>query len=253
MPKYILEACVDSVEGALVAQAGGADRIELCAGLLEGGTTPSAATIELARRHLSIGINVLIRSRSGDFCYSDLEIDVMRRDIEIAKSLGADGVVIGVLRPDATVDHERTAALIQTANPLSVTFHRAFDMTADPYAALETLVELGVERILTSGQEATPLHGAELIAQLVQQAAGRIIIMPGGGVSEETVARLVQLTGVTEVHMSGRTPIASPMLVRNPRVFMGGAPPPSEYERLTTNLERIRACRAQLTAQASAA
>lgn len=246
MTRIVLEVCVDSIEGALAGQAGGADRVELCAALGEGGLTPSAATLELARRHLTIGLHVLIRPRGGDFCYSDLEMAVMKRDIEIAKSLGADGIVLGALQPDATVDLDKTAALTACARPLPVTFHRAFDMTADPFAALGTLVELGVERLLTSGQEVTALAGAALIAALVQHAAGRITVMPGGGIGEQTIAHFVQNTGVREVHLSGRVLVESMMTVRNPRVSMGGNPNQSEYQRVVTSAERVRACREQL-------
>lgn len=246
MSNLVLEACVDSLEGATVAQAGGADRVELCAGLLEGGITPSAATIELARRHLAIRLHVLVRPRGGDFCYSDLDIAVMGRDIEIAKSLGADGIVLGALQPDATIDLDRTHALIARARPLAVTFHRAFDMTADPFASLDTLIELGVERVLTSGQAASAQEGTDLLADLVRHAAGRIVIMAGGGVSAATVTRIVQQAGVREVHLSGRVPVESPMTVRNTRVRLGGGQPPSEYQRMTTSAERIRACRAAL-------
>jgi copper homeostasis protein len=245
-PNLILEACVDSLAGACAAQAGGANRVELCAALAEGGITPSAATIELARRHLTIALHVLVRPRGGDFCYSDLEMAVMVRDIELAKELGADGIVLGALLPDATVDRNKTAALMASARPLAVTFHRAFDMTADPFAALDALSELGVERVLTSGQAASALEGADLLALLVRHAAGRIAVMAGGGVSATTVSRLVQITGVREVHLSGRVPVESPMTVRNSRVTLGGSRPPSELEHMTTSAERIRACRAAL-------
>lgn len=248
MPKIVLEACVDSVEGALAAQAGGADRVELCAALVEGGLTPSAAAIELARRHLTIGLHVLIRPRGGDFCYSDLEMDVMCRDVEVAKSLGADGIVLGALQPDAAVDIDKTAVLIARARPLPVTFHRAFDMAADAFAALDALIALSVERLLTSGQAATADAGADLIARLVQHAADRITIMAGGGIGEQTIARIVQNTGVREVHLSGRAPVESRMAVRNPHISLGGDPRRPEYQRMTTSAARIRACRAQLDA-----
>ena len=139
-----LEICVDSVEGALAAEAGGAQRVELCDNLLEGGTTPSAGMIALTRQQIHIGLQVIIRPRGGDFCYSDLEFAVMQYDVNQAKQLGADGVVIGLLNPDGTVDKARTAALIDLARPLNVTFHRAFDMAVDPHQALEELIDLGV-------------------------------------------------------------------------------------------------------------
>ena len=191
MSSHVLfEACVDSVEAALAAQAGGADRVELCADLLEGGCTPSAGTIQLARRLLQIAMNVIIRPRGGDFCYSDVEFETMKLDIALCKQLRVDGVVIGLLTPDGSVDVERMRVLIELARPLSVTCHRAFDVSRDPLEALETLIGLGVDRILTSGQEPSPLEGLELIAELVERAGDRVIIMPGG-VSERTVGRIV--------------------------------------------------------------
>ena len=178
----ICEVCVESVEAAVAAEQGGAHRVELCADLLEGGITPSAGTIALARARLGIRLHVLIRPRGGDFCYSDTELDIMRHDIATARALGADGVVLGVLLPDGTVDAARTAELMAAARPLSVTFHRAFDVTRDPYEALEALIALGVDRVLTSGQESSALEGLDTLAALVQQAGDRIAVMPGGGI-----------------------------------------------------------------------
>jgi copper homeostasis protein len=173
LPTHVLfEACVDSVEVALAAQAGGADCVELCADLLEGGCIPSAGTIQLAHRLLQIALNVIIRPRGGDFYYSDVEFETMKLEIELCKRIGVDGVVIGLLNPDGTVDVERMRTLIELARPLSVTCHRAFDVSRDPFEALETLIGLGVDRILTSGQEPSPLEGLELIAELVRRASG---------------------------------------------------------------------------------
>lgn len=239
-----IEVCVDSVESALGAQAGGADRVELCDNLLEGGTTPSAGAIAIARANLAIKLQVIIRPRGGDFCYSDIEFDIMRHDIAVAKELGADGVVIGILTPDGDVDKARTAELIALARPMSVTFHRAFDMTRDPYAALEDLVALGVDRILTSGQEPSVIEGLDLIAELVGRAGDRVIIMPGGG-TERNVAKVVARSGVREVHVIGPMTVDSPMLYRNPRVFMGGELRPPEYARAITDPARIRELRRQ--------
>jgi copper homeostasis protein len=239
--RIILEACVDSVEAAIAAQAGGADRVELCADLLEGGCTPSAGTIQLARQRLDIRLHVIIRPRGGDFCYSDAEFEVMKLDIELAKKLGADGVVIGILNEDGSVDAGRTSALMELARPLSVTFHRAFDMTRDPYEALETLVGLGVDRILTSGQEASVLEGLDLIADLVQRAGDRVIIMPGGGITERNVRKIVAQSGVKEVHVAALTSVEGRMRYRNPRAFMGGEWRPPEFALSVTDPERIRA------------
>lgn len=236
-----VEICVDSVEGALAAQAGGAQRVELCDNLAEGGTTPSAGMIALTRQHLSIDLNVIIRPRGGDFCYSDLEFAVMKHDVLLAKQLGANGIVIGLLNPDGTIDKTRTADLITLARPLSVTFHRAFDMTADPQQALEDLIELTVDRLLTSGQESSALEGLDCITVLVQQAAARISVMPGGGVHERNIAKIVQHSGAKEVHLSARTPVASVMTYQNARVYMGGAYRPPEFTRQTTNPTRVAA------------
>ncbi|MCC7306747.1 MAG: copper homeostasis protein CutC, partial [Acidobacteria bacterium] len=164
----LLEVCVDSVESAFAAEKGGADRVELCDNLVEGGTTPSAGSIEAARERLSIKLHVIVRPRGGDFLYSDIELDVMKRDILTAKDLGADGVVIGVLNADGTIDREHTRELVEIARPMSVTFHRAFDMTREPFEAMETLIDLGIDRILTSGQEPGAEKGVELIRELVE-------------------------------------------------------------------------------------
>jgi copper homeostasis protein len=238
-PKLFLEICVDSVESAIRAQEGGAQRVELCDNLMEGGTTPSAGAIELARKHLTIALNVIIRPRGGDFYYSAIEYEIMRRDIEVAKQLGADGIVIGLLNPNGTIDKKRTKALIDLARPMSVTFHRAFDMTRDPFAALETLIELGADRVLTTGQEATVVEGMELIAELVQRAHQRIIVMPGGA-QEHNIARVVKTTGAQEFHMTAFSTVDSTMQYRNPRPFMGGELRPPEYARAVTDARRVR-------------
>lgn len=242
MPYPILfEACVDSVESALAAQEGGADRVELCADLLEGGVTPSAGIIYQTRQRLHIPIHVIVRPRGGDFCYSDMEFATMKLDIEIVKQLGADGVVFGILNPDGTVDRERTAVLVALARPMRVTFHRAFDMARDPFEALETLIELGVERILTSGQAASALKGAVMIRELVQRAGERIIIMAGAGVNEKTVGKVLRRTGVKELHGSLRSSRESPMQFRNPNCTMNGSTIPPDYVLSATDVERVRA------------
>ncbi len=237
-----IEVCVDSVESAIGAQAGGADRVELCDNLLEGGTTPSAGAIALARKHLTIGLQVIIRPRGGDFCYSDIEFAIMQHDIVVAKQAGADGVVIGILTPEGDVDIPRTRALIELARPLNVTFHRAFDMTRDPFKALEELIALGVDRILTSGQEESVIEGLDLISELVRRAGDRVIIMPGGG-TERNLKKVVAQAGIKEAHVVGLRPVESQMNYRNERVFMGGTLRPPEYTRFTTDPAKIRAMR----------
>ena len=241
MPSVVVEVVVDSVAGAIAAQEGGAQRVELCTGLFEGGVTPSAATIELTRRHVAIGLQVMIRPRGGDFLYSDLEMEVMLRDIAVAKELGADGVVFGVLHADGTVDTTRTHHLIEAARPLNVTFHRAFDMVADPQFSLEELIKLGVDRVLTSGQESSALEGADTIRELVKQAHGRIIVMPGGGIHERSAGRIVRETGAHEIHISARHTQDSHMLYRSQHAALGGVLRTSDYAVQATSAARIRA------------
>jgi copper homeostasis protein len=237
----LFEACVDSPEAAIAAQTGGADRVELCASLLEGCLTPSAGSIQLAKQHLEIGLQVMIRPRGGDFCYTDIEFQIMKLDIEVAKKMGADGVVLGILKPDGSVDKERTNVLVELARPLSTTFHRAFDMSRDPYEALEDLTDLGVDRILTSGQEYTALEGLDLITDLVQKAGDRIIIMPGAGIHEGNIAKIVKQSGVLEVHAAGLTTVESRMKFRNDRCFMSGELRPPQFAHAVTDPLRIQA------------
>jgi copper homeostasis protein len=236
----LIEICVDSVDGAIAAERGGADRVELCDNLLEGGTTPSAGCIKLARAHLRIGLQVIIRPRGGDFLYTATEFAVMAEDIRAAKTFGADGVVLGCLTASGDIDVSSTGALIELARPLNITFHRAFDMCRDPRRALDELVGLGVNRVLTSGQEATCLEGQELLAALQRQAAGRIIIMPGGGLTSRNIRRVVDATGVTEVHLSARAAVESGMQFRNQRCFMGGALRPPEFNWKITDETSVR-------------
>lgn len=236
----ILEACVDSVESALAAQAGGAHRVELCEDLLEGGTTPSAGMIEVCRERLQIPVHVLIRPRGGDFVYSDVELEVMQRDIALVRRLGAQGVVIGALRPDGTVDVERTRAMLGVARPLSVTFHRAFDFTPDADAALDTLIALGVDRVLTSGQAPSARKGTRVLARLVARAGGRIGILAGGSVSEEDIAEIAQRSGVREVHVRATALLESPTSYRPQHLSLQKQPLPNEFDRAVTDPERIR-------------
>ena len=238
-PSIRVEVCANSLASALAAQEGGAARVELCVALAEGGITPSAAAIELAREKLLIGLHVLIRPRGGDFCYDDPEIELMLRDIAFCKRAGVDGIVAGVLSPDGPVDVPRTRELIAAARPMSVTFHRAFDMTADAFRALDDVLALGVERLLTSGQRGSAMEGKELIAELVHRAGDRLIIMPGAGINETNVRELIKATGVREVHLSGQKRVPSRMEFRNPHVFMG-VPGLPEYEIGVTDAERIR-------------
>ncbi|MEI6390823.1 MAG: copper homeostasis protein CutC [Verrucomicrobiota bacterium] len=235
-----IEICVDSAAGAFAAERGGADRVELCGNLIEGGTTPSAGCIKATRRGLKIGLQVIIRPRGGDFLYNDTEMEVMQEDILMARKLGADGVVIGCLMANGDIDRQQTGELMELARPMNVTFHRAFDMCRDARQELETLVDLGVDRLLTSGQESTCLEGIDLIATLQQQAAGRIIVMPGGGITPQNIQRIVAGTGVSEAHLSARSSVESGMGYRNPRVYMGGTLRPAEFTWKTTDERVVR-------------
>ena len=237
----ICEICVDSVAGVRAAKIAGADRVELCAALLEGGITPSRGMIRQARGIGGIGLNVMIRPRGGDFLFDGDEMSTMLSDVEIAKAEGADGVVIGLLTPEAEVDLARTRELISLAQPLSVTFHRAFDMTSDPFKALETLVGLGIDRVLTSGQEATVLEGLPLLAELIDRAGDRIVVMPGGGITSRNVERIVSAIKPREIHFASHDPAPSGMQFRRQHVFMGGELRPPEFDRLVTSLSSIRA------------
>ncbi len=236
-----VEICVSGVPSAVAAHEGGADRVELCDNLREGGTTSSAGTIALACR-LSLPIHVIIRPRGGDFCYLGVEFEAMRHDIGAARSLGASGVVLGLLHPDGTVDRGLTAALVEIARPMSTTFHKAFDMTRDRREALATLIDLGVDRVLTSGGRRTAWEGREQIADLVRLAGDRIVIMAGGGISAENVHRLIAATRVREVHVGSHasTTHESRMTYRNPEARIGHVGASSEDTILLTDADKVR-------------
>jgi copper homeostasis protein len=245
--KVVIEIAVDSVASAVAAERGGAARVELCANLLEGGVTPSAGMMAAVHAAISIGLQVMIRPRGGDFSYEPAEIDVMARDIAMAKSLGADGVVLGLLTTNGRVDVEPTRRLIDLARPLEVTFHRAFDMSADLLESLEDVCATGADCLLTSGGEANCLEGMETIAALVQAARGRIAIMAGGGIRSENAARIVAATGVREIHSGLSTTIESSVAYRNPRVSMGKAQG-REYQRQQVTEESVRQLRESIAA-----
>ena len=238
---YTFEVAVDSLESALIAQEYGAHRIELCADLGIGGITPSHGMIALAKEHLNIPINVIIRPRRGDFLYTEHEVDMMQRDIEYVKSLGLNGVVVGILLPDGQIDIDRTRIVVEFARPLEVTFHRAFDMSADPYRALDDLIDLRVDRLLTSGQQSTAEQGLPLIAELVEQADGRICIMPGSGINPTNIKKIVDESRATEFHFSAKKPYASSMQYHNPNLSMGGNEKGAEYQLHYAHADTIRA------------
>lgn len=235
-----IEICANSVESALKAQEGGAYRVELCAGIPEGGTTPSYGDILMARQGLlTTRLHVIIRPRGGDFLYSKLEKDIMLHDIKMAKQLGVDGVVLGCLTPEGEVDMESLRPMMEAAEGMDVTFHRAFDMCREPMKALEDIISLGCTRILTSGQESSAEQGIPLIRELVLKAKGRIIIMPGCGVRPENIAKIALKTGANEFHFSGRKIFPSLMQYRNPNVSMGGTVHIDEYSREVTSPEIV--------------
>ena len=219
----MLEICCANIASALNAQAAGADRIELCDNLWEGGTTPSFGMLKVLRQELKIQIFVLIRPRGGDFLYSDAEFKVMLQDIYLAKELGADGIVSGILKADGTVDCDRTTALIEAASPLPFTFHRAFDCSRDLNEALEDIIFCGAKRILTSGGKNSVAEGIEPLKELNKQAAGRIIILPGGGINSQNIQSIKEKTGCTEFHLSAKKLSKSDMLYHKPGLFMNGS------------------------------
>jgi copper homeostasis protein len=228
------------VPSALAAEAGGAERLELCSGLAEGGLTPSAGLIEMVREQVRRPLFVLVRPRGGDFLYDAEEFQVMRRDVTTAGLLGADGVVLGVLQSNGTVDVDRTAALIEAARPLDVTFHRAFDFTRDADEALDRLMALGVDRVLTSGQAARAVDGVSTIAGLVRRAAGRIGIVAGGGIRPDNVQEVVQGSGVTEIHLRGSGVVQSGMEYRRPGLALNKPQETGEYAWTETMESMIR-------------
>lgn len=240
MEKYQFEVCANSVESCLAAQAGGAHRVELCAGIPEGGTTPSYGDMAVAREVLrETRLHVIIRPRGGDFLYSPLEQRIMLKDIDLARRLGADGVVFGCLTAEGDVDLPLMRQLMEAAEGMSVTFHRAFDVCRNPKQALEDIISLGCRRILTSGQQSTAEQGIPLLKELQLQADGRIILLAGCGVNESNIARIAQHTGIHEFHFSVREQVESGMLFRNPQVSMGGTVCIEEYRRPLTTSKRV--------------
>lgn len=234
-----MEVCVDSVESGINAEEGGALRVELACNLVEGGTTPSVGLLRTLKRRIRIPVFAMIRPRGGDFVYSEDEFDVMREDVTALKESGADGFVFGVLTPDGEVDRERCSTLLQLAKPLPATFHRAFDMVQDPFKSLEAVISLGFSHVLTSGLESSALEGAETIKKLIQSAKGRIVVIPGGGITERNVKRILRETTATVFHGSARTRRDSAARFRNTRVSMGASFGPPEYGTKVADPQRI--------------
>lgn len=242
----MLEICSFSLESCLTAQKAGAGRIELCGGMLEGGTTPSVGLIRLARQHLSIQLYVMIRPRGGDFCYSATEFEVMKADILTVKSLNVDGVVFGILNPNGSVDKIRTTELANLAAPLKVTFHRAFDVTENPFQALEDIITCGCERILTSGQKNTAIKGLDLLEILVQKSNNRIEIMAGSGITTQNAQQFLSI-GIHALHMTGKGIQESKMTFRKLDVSMASSSLSNEYEIYEADFEKCKAVAEQVS------
>ncbi len=237
----LIEICVEGIDGLLAAQRAGADRVELCASLMEGGITPSFGTVRMALARAAVPFHVIVRPRGGDFLYSDTEFASMLADVEILRDLGVAGVVVGCLTCAGTIDEQRMEALVGAAGPLAVTCHRAFDMTSDPAEALEALVRCKVGRVLTSGQRDTALEGIDLLAALVKQAAGRIIVMGCGGLDRHNIGEVRRRTGLAEMHFAALRDVASAMAYRNPKVGMGGTDLDREYRNTITDEAMVAA------------
>jgi copper homeostasis protein len=236
----LCEVCVDSLESAAAAQRGGAGRLELCSSLSEGGLTPTPGLVEGVLRQVSLPVFAMLRPRRGDFCYSPEEIEVMRRDLEWLKTCGVQGVVLGLLTPDGQIDRAGVKKLVDLARPLNVTFHRAFDLCADPYQALDELITLGVERLLTSGQQPSALEGLALLQGLTARAAGRMVVMPGGGVNEQTIRAIVNGCQAREIHFSASAWAESCLAFRREGLPMDGPAAPSPYILKLTDPEKVR-------------
>lgn len=217
----VLEICADSLESAIAAESGGAQRIELCSALAVGGLTPSLGLIRTVRSRINIGIHVMIRPRGGDFLYSDDDFAAMREDIMLAAQNGADGVALGLLTAEGDVDVKRTRELVELAGPMDVTFHRAIDMARDVEAALEDVIRTGADRVLTSGAEPTAMQGRHRIRELVLAADGRIGIIAGGGIRADNVQELAQTTGVLEFHAALRRTVPSPVRHQRKKIHLG--------------------------------
>lgn len=234
------EVCVDSLEGAIAAEHGGAHRLELCANLLEGGTTPSGGLLRLVKERVSLPVTVMVRPRGGDFLYTEAELDTMRAEIELAQEHGADGVVLGLLHANGTVDAEKTAQLCRAAAPLPVTFHRAFDLAREPRPAFKAIADAGCTRLLTSGHAPSAIEGARTIAEL--RALERAIeLIPGGGVRLDHIEELLRTTGCHSVHFSGRAPRSSRMSFRRKNLPLSDVTPPTDHSWRTTCPETVRA------------
>jgi copper homeostasis protein len=240
MKKILVEICCGSIDDVIEAEAGGADRVELCSALFLGGLTPSLGTVLEAKSRLKIPVMAMIRPRAGGFCYSAAEIASMERDADLAVANGADGLVFGILRPDGTVDVDRCRRILNRAGKCQTVFHRAFDVTPDPFAALDQIVALGCTRILTSGQEHSALDAMPFIRRLIEYAAGRIEILPGGGILPASIPDVVRQTGCRQVHLTAFKTVADTSTQARLKVTFGGGLEPREDHFEVTDREIVR-------------
>ena len=236
----LIEVCVEGIDGLAAAQAAGADRVELCASLLEGGLTPSLGVVRASLEIATIPFHVIIRPRVGDFLYSELEYKTMLEDVTACRELGVAGVVIGCLTADGRIDEARVAELTQAARPLAVTCHRAFDMTRDPVEAIEALVRCGIDRVLTSGQRNSATEGVDTLRRVHDAARGRIKIMACGELDAGNIADVVRRSEADEFHFAAPTTISSGMAFRNPHVGMGGTELDREFQLTLTDPDAVR-------------
>jgi copper homeostasis protein len=236
----LIEICVEGIDGFAAAQAAGADRVELCASLLEGGLTPSMGVVKATLGIARIPFHVIIRPRGGDFLYSDLEYRTMLEDVRTCRELGVAGVVFGCLTAEGRIDEPRMRELTEAARPMKVTCHRAFDMTRDVEEAVEALVRAGVDRVLTSGQRDTALEGIDILRRTHEAASGRITIMACGALDESNIADVLRRSQADELHFAALTTVASGMAFRNPHVGMGGTAIEREFEVTLTDEDKVR-------------
>lgn len=239
--KILIEVCCGSYEDVVNAKAAGADRVELNSALFLGGLTPSLGTLLLCKEKVDIGVIPMVRPRSAGFCYGDFEYRVMKKDAELFLANGADGIVFGFLQKNGKIDKRRTAEFVKLAGDKDTVFHRAFDVVPDPLKALEELIDLGVTRIMTSGQEPTVPEGAELIREMVRQAKGRIQILPGGGITAKNIRSVIKATGVDQVHFAALDLRPEPSVANNRNIYFGGALFPREDVVEVTTRNKVEA------------
>lgn len=240
MIKPKIEICLENIESIIAAEEGGADRVEFCSDLFEGGLTPTLGMFRTARKHCSIDMNVMIRPRGGDFCYSDLEFETMLENTKIFKEEGANAIVFGILNPDGTIDKERSAKLIEVARPLEVTFHRAIDMSVNAIDSLQTLIDLKVDRVLTSGLEATVMEGLLTLKEMIAYAKDDIIVMPGCGINERNFSFVKKELQAKEYHVYLPMGQASKMIYQPNHIYMGGELRQAEFEITNTDKGRVK-------------